>query len=123
MRLHQVAISVQDIEKAVAFYRDRLGLSLIHQFTQGPALAFFDLGGPRLMIEQSEQSNPATFYLWVSDLAGKIDELELVDVEIVQRPTVIFEDKNGIFGTPEQSEYLAFVRDPSGNLIGLMSRS
>lgn len=41
----QIAIAVSDIERAVAFYRDTLGLTLL--FEAPPGLAFFDCGGVR----------------------------------------------------------------------------
>ena len=39
----QIAIAVSDIKKAVEFYKDKLGLSLL--FEAPPGLAFFDCGG------------------------------------------------------------------------------
>ena len=47
-QIGQIAIAVSDIDKAVAFYRDTLGLALL--FEAPPGLAFFDCGGVRLML-------------------------------------------------------------------------
>src|SRR5260370_39835903 len=47
----QVSIIVHDLQRATAFYRDTLGLSLL--FT-APNLAFFDCGGARLMLGPAE---------------------------------------------------------------------
>ena len=52
-RIGQVAIVVQDVEKAVAFYRDTLGLRLL--FQAPPKLAFFDCAGVRLMLSLPEK--------------------------------------------------------------------
>ena len=46
-RLQQVAETVADLEQAVDFYRDSLGLSMLME-TNG--MAFFDLDGTRLML-------------------------------------------------------------------------
>jgi catechol 2,3-dioxygenase-like lactoylglutathione lyase family enzyme len=48
----QIAINVHDLDRATAFYRDKLGLSLL--FTAGK-LAFFDCGGVRLMLDIAEK--------------------------------------------------------------------
>lgn len=60
-RIGQIAINVQDVERATAFYRDVLGLPLL--FTAGQ-LAFFDCGGVRLMLsypEMPEFDHPVQF--------------------------------------------------------------
>ena len=48
--LHQVALSCADLARSVAFYRDVLGAKPIAQF-EPPGLAFFALGGTRLLLE------------------------------------------------------------------------
>ena len=45
----QIAMAVKELPRAVAFYRDRLGMRFL--FQAPPGLAFFDCGGVRLMIE------------------------------------------------------------------------
>ena len=42
----QASINVRDVDQAVAFYRDTLGLRFL--FQAGPKMAFFDCGGVRL---------------------------------------------------------------------------
>ena len=42
-RLHQISMCAHDIERAVRFYRDTLGLPFL--FTAPPRLAFFDCDG------------------------------------------------------------------------------
>lgn len=45
----QLAITVSDVERALKFYRDVLGLSFL--FSPGSNLAFLNTGGTRLMAE------------------------------------------------------------------------
>src|SRR5258708_32162562 len=47
----QIAINVQDVERATAFYRDTLGMRFLFAF---PGLAFFDCGGVGLMLTRAE---------------------------------------------------------------------
>ena len=122
-RLYQIAIHVGDLDAAVEFYRDLLGIELIHRFTNGPKMAFFDLGGPRLMIEETEvASAPGVFYLYTSDIESKIEKLAAAGITVLQQPQPIYKDEDGLFGDPGETEYLGFVEDPSGNMVGFMSR-
>ena len=122
-QLHQIGIAVSDMDAAVTFYRDLLGLHLIHRFTAGVRLGFFDMGGPRLMIEESNETNTQSlFYLYFDDLERKMQELKTAGVEIVEDIRRVYQDDPGIFGEAGQSEYLAFILDPSGNRVGLMNR-
>ena len=122
-QLHQIGIAVSDMDAAVDFYKDLLGLPLIHRFTAGVRLAFFDLGGPRLMVEESEETNSQSlFYVYFDDLERQVHELKAAGVEVVEDVRRVYQDDTGIFGEAGQSEYLAFVLDPSGNKVGLMNR-
>ncbi|MDO9489591.1 MAG: VOC family protein [Sphingomonadaceae bacterium] len=46
-RLHQVAITTRDLPRAIAFYRDTLGLPMLFESN---GMAFFDVDGLRLMV-------------------------------------------------------------------------
>ncbi len=48
--LHQVAQRAVELERAITFYRDILAVRFIARFDP-PGLAFFDLGGTRLLLE------------------------------------------------------------------------
>lgn len=121
--LHQVALSVDDLDSAVDFYGKILGLDLIARFDQGVHLAFFDLRGPRLMLEVSSEVSPAgVIYLRCDDIDASEAELKTRGVEIVQGPHAIHHDADGLFGEPGESEFMMFIKDPSANLIALVQR-
>lgn len=117
--LHQVAQKASDLRRSVGFYRDVLGLELIATFDP-PGLAFFRIGDARLMLEGSAPS--ATLYLRVDDIGATVDELRRRGVAFEDEPRVIFRDDEGRFGAPGQEEWMAFFRDPDGNLLALASR-
>lgn len=100
-----------------------LGLPLIARFDQGPKLAFLDLFGTRLMLEQG-QSAPegVVVYLGVEDIEEAVAELRANGADVVSEPHLIHHDADGTFGPAGESEFMAFVRDPSGNLIALVQR-
>jgi methylmalonyl-CoA/ethylmalonyl-CoA epimerase len=117
--LHQVAQHVDDLDRAVAFYADTLGLSLIARFDP-PGLAFFDLGSTRLLLEGGAPS--ALLYLRVDDVDATVDLLRDKGVTIEHEPHVIFDDDAGQFGAAGEAEVMAFIRDSEGNLLGIAAR-
>ncbi|MCB0998193.1 MAG: VOC family protein [Acidimicrobiales bacterium] len=117
--LRQVALRVDDLDRAVAFYRDVVGLPFLGRFDP-PGLAFFDVGGTRLLLEAGAPSS--LLYLGVDDVTAATDRLRGAGVVIESEPHVIFADTAGQFGPPGEAEELAFVRDSEGNLVGLSSR-
>lgn len=119
--LYQIAAPATDLDASIRFYRTTLNLELIYRTQGSPELAFFDLHTGRLMLERSD-SDSTTFYLWFNDLDEVIANVEKDGHEVIQRPFPIFEDVDGQFGSKGETEWLAFVADPSGNSIGLMTR-
>src|SRR5712671_5806619 len=66
-RIKQIAIPVNSVDQAKAFYRDTLGLR--HLFDAPPALSFFDCGGVQLMLagpeaqgKDGDQQHPVLVY-------------------------------------------------------------
>ena len=116
--LRQVAQHADDLDRAVEFYRDTLGLPFLAHFDP-PGLAFFDLGGARLLLEQA--ASPCVIYLASDDLAAEIAQLRAKGVEIIAEPHVIFADDDGVFGPPGTRIRMAFFRDSEGNVVGLTS--
>ena len=118
-RLHQVAQQAEDLQRAIAFYRDTLGLRFIALFDP-PGLAFFELGDARLLIERG--AAPSQIYLEVPDIESAYAALGTAGVELVDPPHLIFRDDQGTFGTSGVEEWMAFFRDSEGNLVGLVER-
>ncbi|MBI1880777.1 MAG: VOC family protein, partial [Chloroflexi bacterium] len=109
----QIAIPVQDFERAVEFYQHKLGLS--HLFST-PKLAFFDCGGIRLMLsvpEKPEFDHPSSvIYFKVADIQAAYQTLSDRDVH--------FEDNPHLVAQLETHDlWMAFFRDSENNLLGL----
>ena len=119
--LRQVAQRAPDLASAVPFYRDVLGLR--HQATfDPPGLAFFDLGdGTRLLLDANENTPPALLYFWVDDIERAATDLRQRGVELEAEPHLIFRH-DGTFDADGVEEWMAFFRDPSGNLLAVASR-
>ena len=117
--LRQVAQRAADIDRAVAFYGDVLGLVLIARFDP-PGIAFFDLGGVRLMLEGGALST--VLYLATDDIEASVEALERQNVEILERPQMIQRDDAGDFGPPGTEEWMAFFTDSEGNTLAYSER-
>ena len=114
-RIQQIAVVVHDTPKAVAFYRDVLGLKLL--FEAPPSLAFFDCGGVRLMLgpaSSPEFDQKSFVYYGVDDIQAVARELESRGVVFDEKPHVVAK-------LPNVDVWLAMFRDPDGNHLGLMS--
>jgi len=114
-RLGQIAITVKDVERATAFYRDVLGLE--HLFSAPPGLSFFRCGEVRLMLarpEGTEQVPPASLlYYAVPDVSAAYDTLVERGAEVVSKPGVIHR-------TESMELWMAFFRDGEGNTFAVM---
>ena len=111
----QIALVVGDVARATAFYRDVLGLKFL--FNAGPNLAFLMAGGVRIMLTAPEGNTAvgknSILYFKVADLAA-------AHTEIVARGATNEHGPQLIAKMPEHELWMAFVRDPDGNLVGMM---
>jgi methylmalonyl-CoA/ethylmalonyl-CoA epimerase len=115
-RVGQIAVTVHDLDRAVAFYRDVLGMKLLFQFP--PKMAFFDCGGIRLMLslpEEAEFDHPASIlYYPVDDLHSAWSHLKEHGADLRRDPHLVAR-------MPDHELWMAFFRDPEGNTVALMS--
>lgn len=113
--LMQVAITVTDVERATAFYRDAVGLPFL--FAAGPRLAFFDAGGTRLMLSAPEpgfQAGGSTVLYY------RVDDIEGAHREMAGRGVPFANPPHRIAQMPTHDLWLAEFRDPDGNVAALM---
>jgi methylmalonyl-CoA/ethylmalonyl-CoA epimerase len=120
MELLQVAQHADDLARATAFYADVLGCEVIASFDP-PGLVFFRLGDTRLLLDKAAPS--ALIYLRVDDVRASTEKLRAQGVTIDTEPHLIFTDAEGTFGPPGWEEWMAFIKDSEGNLLGLASRN
>ena len=113
-QLGQIGMTVTNLDRSVAFYRDVLGLKFLFRV---PNLAFFDCAGIRLMLGLPEANGEAfhpILYFRVDDIQKAADELT--------RRGVTFESKPALVARMEKHDlWLAAFRDPDRNVIELMS--
>lgn len=113
--IRQIAITVNNVETALAFYHGVLGLSLL--FRAGPNLAFLDAAGVRIMLTTPQGAGAvggnSVLYFSVSGI--------LTVYEALIRQGALSEREPALAARmPDHDLWVGFLRDPDGNLIGLM---
>ncbi len=115
-RIGQIFVSVHDLDRAIAFYRDMLGMKFL--FQAPPNMAFFDCDGIRLMLgvaDRPELDHPASIiYYKVDDIERVYGIFKARGVEFVVKPHLVAP-------MPTYDLWLADFRDSEGNLLALMS--
>lgn len=113
-QIGQIAVPVADIERAIGFYRDTLGMRFL--FQAPPGLGFFDLNGIRLMLDapaKAQAGNSSVIYYKVDDLQSAFGILSKRGVQFETDPHLVAK-------MPDHDLWMAFLRDPDNNLIALM---
>jgi catechol 2,3-dioxygenase-like lactoylglutathione lyase family enzyme len=115
-RIGQIHVSVSDVDRAVAFYRDVLGVPFLFR-VPGQPMAFFDCDGVRLYLgapESEDFRSRVVLYFTVDDVDEAYDALKQRGLEFVDAPHVV--------ARMEDVELrMAFFRDPDGNSLALMA--
>lgn len=113
-KIGQIAITVTDLPRAKDFYLNTLGMRFLFEV---PNLTFFQCGDIRLMLSTSQADSPrggTILYFKVEDIRAVHAHLQSQGVEIVQAPHLVAE-------MPDHDLWMFFLKDPDGNLIGVMS--
>lgn len=113
-RIRQIAVTVRDLDRATAFYRDVLALPFLFG---APGMSFFECGGVRLMLAMPEEAVPAAasiLYFQVVDIVAAHDRLVERGVEFEGKPHVVHRAEN-------HDMWLGFFRDSERNLMALLS--
>lgn len=113
-KIGQIGIPVKNIERATAFYQEKLGLSLLFNTD---TMAFFDCEGVRLLLtlpENEQFAHPSSvIYLQVADIKAKYEELS-ASVQFIGEPHVVAK----IGGT---ETWMVFFKDTEENTHAFMS--
>ena len=117
-RIGQISVTIYDLDRAVAFYRDTLGMSLLFQVP--PKMAFFDCNGIRLMLslpEVPEFDHPASILYY------KVDDIHAAHAALRERGADLRSEPHLVAKMPDHELWMAFLKDSEGNTLALMSES
>lgn len=113
--IHQIAITVSDVDAALAFYRDALGLPFL--FQPAPTLAFLQAGDVRLMLTTPQGAGAVGAN---SVLYFRVDDIVATQVALVARGATEERGPQLAARMSDHELWTGFLRDPDGNLVGLM---
>jgi methylmalonyl-CoA/ethylmalonyl-CoA epimerase len=111
----QIFVRARDLDRAVRFYRDTLGMAFLFQV---PKMAFFQCGPTSIMlgIPEPEFDHPASLiYYLVPDIAAAHATLRDRGVEFITEPHLVHR-------APDYELWLADFRDSERNVLALMAR-
>ncbi|WP_042478502.1 VOC family protein [Bacillus ndiopicus] len=111
----QIGVPVQNITRAVNFYKGLLGLPLLYNTD---SMAFFECDGLRLMLtlpEKEEFAHPSSvIYFQVDSIQATYEHLMNENVTFIDKPHVVAK-----MGSVET--WMVFFKDTEGNTHALMS--
>jgi methylmalonyl-CoA/ethylmalonyl-CoA epimerase len=114
-RIGQIAINVQDVPRATAFYRDVLGMRFLFA---PPGLAFFDCGGVRLMLTTAERPD---LDHKASILYYKVADIEAAHAALLARRVRFETAPHLVARLPDHELWLVDFYDSEENLLALMA--
>src|ERR1051325_9211746 len=87
----QIFVNVKDLDRAIAFYRDTLGMTFL--FEAPPNMAFFDCGGIRIMLgiaDRPDLDHPSSIiYYKVDDIERVYETFKARGVEFIVKPHLV----------------------------------
>jgi len=111
----QIGLTVTDLERAKAFYGEVLGLPFL--FDAG-TMAFFQCGSIRLMLGTAEVGQIASSVGTI--LYYKVAGIEEFCAGLVEKGVELLQGAHVVAKMPDHVLWMAFFKDPDGNVVGLM---
>ena len=115
-KIRQVSMNARDLPRAVAFYRNRLGMR--HLFDAGPTMSFFDCAGVRLMLavaDKPEFDHPGSILYFA------VDDIRATHEALAARGVAFREAPNLVARLPDREVWMAFLSDSEGNTLAITS--
>lgn len=115
IELGQLAITVSDVEHALSFYRDILGLHFL--FAPSENLAFLQSGSVRIMLSTPQGAgeigkNSIPYF--------KVESIQEFYDTAINKGALQEREPQLAAQMPDHELWTGFLRDPDNNLIGLM---
>jgi len=114
-KVGQIGIPVKDVNRALEFYKDILGLPMLFNTD---TMAFFECNGVRLLLslpEKEEFARPSSvLYFQVENIDDTYEELQDKGVSFIDNPHLIAKMGN-------VETWMAFFKDSEDNTHAIMS--
>jgi catechol 2,3-dioxygenase-like lactoylglutathione lyase family enzyme len=113
----QIALAVADVDRAEAFFGEKLGLRKLYRFGD---LSFFDCAGVRLLLERARDADDiqrsSVIYFRCADIGLAVRELQARGVSFSENPRLIAKME-------DHDLWMAFFKDPDGHTLAVMQEA
>ncbi|KOP79806.1 glyoxalase [Lysinibacillus sp. FJAT-14745] len=114
-KVGQIGIPVKELDRAIHFYKEKLGLSLLFNTD---SMAFFDCNGLRLLLSLPEKDefiySSSIIYFQVENMSKTYEDLVNKNVTFIDEPHVVA--KMG-----QTETWMVFFKDTEDNTHAFMS--
>jgi len=114
-RVGQIGVPVKDLQRALEFYKVKLGLSLLFNTDH---MAFFECNGLRILLTLPEKAefahSSSVIYFQVNDIKRTYEQLVNKEVAFIDEPHLVAK-----IGQTET--WMVFFKDTEDNTHALMS--
>jgi methylmalonyl-CoA/ethylmalonyl-CoA epimerase len=110
-QIEQIALPVQDLERAVDFYKSKLGIQYLFRSN---GLAFFDCGGVRLLLSRPEGADQGASVVYF-----KVEDIHLAYQTLLGRGVAFVDSPHRIADMGSYELWMAFFRDSENNLLAI----
>lgn len=114
-KVGQIGISVKDLEKAIHFYNEKLGLSLLFKTD---SMAFFECNGLRLFLSLPEKKE---FAQSSSVIYFQVENIKEAYIDLLSKEIIFIDEPHIVAKMGQIETWMAFFKDTEGNTHALMS--
>jgi methylmalonyl-CoA/ethylmalonyl-CoA epimerase len=114
----QIAITVSNLSRSTAFYRDQLGIKFL--FDAG-SMTFFRCGSVRLLLGTGEGRHGDGLAPSTTILYFRVDAIAATHAALLAKGVEFHQPPHLVAKMPGHDLWMAFLKDPDGHMIGLMS--
>lgn len=114
-KIGQIGVPAKDIERATAFYKDKLGLQLLFNTD---TMAFFDCDGVRLLVSLPEKEE---FAHASSILYFHVEDIQHAYEEYTEKGIIFIDEPHMVAKMGQTETWMVFFKDTEDNMHGFMS--
>ncbi|WP_203364034.1 VOC family protein [Bacillus sp. REN10] len=115
-KVGQIGVPVKNLERAIHFYKDKLGLPLLFHTEN---MAFFDCNGLSLLLSLPEKEE---FSSTSSVIYFQVEQIQETYKELLQQEVVFIDEPHLIAKVNQIETWMTFFKDTEENTHALMSK-
>lgn len=114
-KVGQIGVPVKDLDTAINFYKEKLGLSLLFHTD---SMAFFECNGLRLFLSLPEKEE---FAQSSSVIYFQVEKMKETYEDLLSKGIVFMDEPHIVAKMGQTETWMTFFKDTEGNTHALMS--